>query len=243
MCGLAAVPVGDLEYPLVAINETLNATWPTSDSRWKGDKIIVEYVKGQADREYVTSDTGTLYGRDPTRTWGQYIPGIEIVAPSNYYFPFYEWKVVPEEMPLLWMGPMACFLSGVLVMLGSYFRSANLLVVAIVCVSIAASLVLLSSHRIVELTYFCSECDSLTKYMSEDGLSLGTLPDSTEDPDFFADNNCPHTIHLKCEQGRNAYLGGGVINLICMYLMFIGIELRRNSLTRVSLASQDETSK
>ena len=60
--------------------------------------------------------------------------------------------------------------------------------------------------------------------------TLGKLPDGVEDPDLFADNNCPVSLHTKCEGGRKVYLVGGVINLVCMYLMFGTIEYRRHKL-------------
>ncbi len=96
---------------------------------------------------------------------------------------------------------------------------------------------MIASHRVVELTQFCGDCDSMTKHISSDGHSLGysiciimmlhtsyhsttssPLPDGAADPDLFADNNCPELLHKKCEGGRGVYLAGGVINLICMVI-------------------------
>jgi len=249
MCGLAAVPVGDIRFDSIAAKVTMNVTYPTASDSWKGEKIVVQFVQGVPTNEYVTKkvdgkkvdgeDDGEV-SRSPSRNW-TYIPGLIITAPTNFYLPMYEWKVVPEEMPLMWTAPMWCFMTGVVTLYGSISQRRDILLVALILVSISSSLLLISAHRLVELTYFCSECDSQTRYMSSDGLSLGPLPDSTEDPDFFADNNCPVSLHMKCKNGRNIYLAGGVINLICMYLMLISIEVRRYKLLQSpALASQDQ---
>ena len=44
---------------------------------------------------------------------------------------------------------------------------------ALLLVGVSASLLLLASHRVVELTQFCGECDSMTKHISDDGKTLG----------------------------------------------------------------------
>jgi hypothetical protein len=241
MCGLSAVPVGDIRFETTPSQSHLNVTWPTDSDKWNGERIVVEFDNGAAIAEYVEDEDGVLVFREVSRDWRSYIPGLIITAPTNFYLPMYEWKVVPEEMPLLWTAPMWCFMTGVVTLVASNHRKRDILLVALVLVSISASLLLIAAHRLVELTHFCSECDSMTKYMSDDGMTLGKLPDSTEDPDYFADNNCPHTLHIKCEGGRNIYLAGGVINLICMYFMLITVEYRRHKLHKAgALSSQDQ---
>jgi len=242
MCGLAAIPVGDIRFDITSVNTKLNATWPTSSSRWKGERIIVEYDQGTAQREFFySSQNHTWISRELTHQWGPYSPGLQLDFPTNYYQPINEWKVVPEEMPLMWIAPMWCFLAGILTLYGSFTRRRDILLNALVLVGISSSLVLIASHRVVELTHFCSECDSQTKYMSSDGKTLGSLPDGAVDPDVFADNNCPDLLHLKCEKGRDVYLAGSVISLICMYFLFVTIEVRRSFLkSSPGLASQDE---
>eukprot|EP00299_Pterocystis_sp_00344_P002857 c1321_g1_i1.p1 GENE.c1321_g1_i1~~c1321_g1_i1.p1 ORF type:complete len:287 (+),score=49.87 c1321_g1_i1:1-861(+) len=242
MCGLAAIPVGDIRFELQQVTSgKLNVTWPTESHRWKGEKIIVEFVSGSAEREFFENENGTLEVRAPSKEWGSYIPGLSLSFPQNYYQPINEWKVVPEEMPLMWIAPIWCFLTGILVLYGSFAGKRELLLNALVLAGVSASLVLIASHRVVELTHFCSECDSMTKHISGDGMHLGALPDGASDPDMFADNNCPASLHLKCEKGRDVYLAGGIINLICMYLLFATIEVRRHILgNRRALASFDE---
>jgi hypothetical protein len=198
---------------------------------------VVEFIEGVAKHEYIETVNGTQQ-RELTRTWGSYIPGLKINFPANAYQPINEWKVVPEEMPLMWIAPMWCFLTGVLTLLASYIKRRDLLLNALVMVSISTSLLLIAAHRVVELTTFCSECDSATKYMTSH--ALGKLPDGVEDPDLFADNNCPVSLHTKCQGGRNVYLAGGVINLVVMYLMFGTIEARRYFIRQnQGLASKD----
>lgn len=237
MCGLAAIPVGDIRFELRAQTNTFNATYPTESSVWKGERIVVEFVEGVATNEYIHTANGTEQ-RGLSRTWGSYIPGLRMNFPTNAYQPINEWKVVPEEMPLMWIAPMWCFLTGALTLFASHLERRDLLLNALVLVSISTSLLLIAAHRVVELTTFCSDCDSVTKHLS--AHALGKLPDGVEDPDLFADNNCPVSLHLKCEGGRKVYLMGGVINLIAMYLMFGTIEARRYSIRKSQgLANQD----
>jgi len=240
MCGLAAIPVGDIRFELTPVEAHINATYPTASKQWKGERIVVEFQDGAAVREYVKGSTGELEGRDLTRQWGSYIPGLRLTFSSSYFYqPIQEWKVVPEEMPLMWIAPMWAFLTTLVALGASYNKRSDLLLNALVFVGVSASLLLIASHRVVELTTFCAECDAMTKYMSSH--ALGGLPDGAEDPDLFADNNCPEILHLKCEGGRNVYLAGSVINLIAMYVMMVSIEVRRRFIgDGGSLASHDE---
>eukprot|EP00301_Raphidiophrys_heterophryoidea_P010144 c15190_g1_i1.p1 GENE.c15190_g1_i1~~c15190_g1_i1.p1 ORF type:complete len:275 (+),score=75.79 c15190_g1_i1:104-928(+) len=224
MCGLAAIPVGDIRFELHAQQTTFNATYPTENKAWKGERVVVEFVEGVATTEYIQTENGTI-SRGVSRSWGSFIPGLKINLGAKAYQPINEWKVVPEEMPLMWIAPMWCFLTGLLTLLASHLGRRDLLLNALVLVSISTSLLLIAAHRVVELTYLCSECDSQTKHMT--AHALGRLPDGVEDPDLFADNNCPVSLHTKCQGGRNVYLAGGVINLVVMYLMFGTIEARR----------------
>jgi len=243
LCGLAAIPVGDIRFELTPVTAKLNATYPTANSNWAGERIVVEFDNGAAVKEYVRQTDGTTLGRDVTRDWGSYIPGLKLTFTNSYFYqPIQEWKVVPEEMPLMWIAPMWCFLTGLLTLYSSIIKRRDFLLNALLLVGISASLLLIASHRVVELTTFCAECDAQTKYMSGDGLHLGGLPDGSEDPDLFADNNCPEVLHLKCEGGRNVYLAGSVINLIAMYIMMISIEVRRSFISD-SLASHDSAAK
>jgi hypothetical protein len=52
MCGLAAIPVGDIRFEIEAVTTKMNATWPTSSNKWKGEQIIVEFNEGVANREF-----------------------------------------------------------------------------------------------------------------------------------------------------------------------------------------------
>jgi len=227
MLGLAAIPVGDIRFELQAQMTTFNATYPTDSVHWKGQRITVEYIEGVATNEYLHTVNGTEK-HSLSRDWGTYIPGLRLKFPTNAYQPINEWKVVPEEMPLMWIAPMWCFLTGILTLLASHIQRRDLLLNALVLVGISTSLLLIAAHRVVELTTFCSECDAATKYMTSH--TLGKLPDGVEDPDLFADNNCPVSLHAKCQGGKNVYLAGGVINLVVMYLMFATIEFRRHQI-------------
>jgi hypothetical protein len=64
----------------------------------------------------------TWIAREVTRQWGQYTPGLELTFPKNYYQPINEWKIIPEEMPLMWISPIWCFFAGLLALYGSYTR-------------------------------------------------------------------------------------------------------------------------
>lgn len=246
MCGLAAIPVGDIRFELSPVTEmAINATYPTASSSYTGDRITVEFKEGVAVREYVTLKNHSVVGRGLTREWGSYIPGLKLTFGSSYYYQStQEWKVVPEEMPLMWVAPMWAFLTGALTLAASYLRRRDMLLNALLLVGVSASLLLLASHRVVELTQFCGECDAMTKHIADDGKTLGGLPDGAVDPDMFADNNCPEILHLKCEKGRDVYVAGSVICLICMYIMLGTIEARRHGIfSNPSLSSQDEAGK
>lgn len=52
MCGLAAIPIGDVTFNLAPTNAHLNITYPTAHHKWKGEQIIVEFQNGEAIFEY-----------------------------------------------------------------------------------------------------------------------------------------------------------------------------------------------
>lgn len=264
MLGLSAVPVGDVKFDLIPATGTFNVTFPTVSSHFPNSKkALVEYVDGVAVRELGFNTTTNSYSiRQPLGRalsnfrsgdshftpyspgkYRPYTPGLKINLVGKFYLPTYEWKVVPEEMPLLWISPMWCFLSGLVVLLASANRKRELLLNGLVFVGISASLVLIASHRVVELTYLCRTCNGMIS--DTDSLShgkLGKLLDGITDPDDFADNNCPSTLQMKCEKGTGVYLFGSVVLLVCMYVMFITIEYKRHDLgvnKGKGLASQD----
>jgi len=227
-------------------------------------KAIVEYVNGVATREFGYNSTledftqnqvlGTALSQFHADNSGftpyvngkyrPYTPGLKVKLVGNFYLPTYEWKVIPEEMPLLWISPIWCFLTGLLVMYGSARGRTDLLLNALIFVGVSLSLVLISSHRVVELTYMCRTCNGMTSDRSAlEGGSLGKLLDGVSDPDDFADNNCPSTLQMKCEKGTAVYLAGSIILLICMYVLLVTIEIRRYCLKPSGLSTQDATGK
>ena len=140
MLGLAAVPVGDVRFELKAASTTFNVTFPTSSSHFPQSKTaLVEYVDGVAVREHGFNTTTNLFSieqelgtallnfheNDSSFTphepgkYRPYIPGLKLNLVGNFYLPTYEWKVVAEEMPLLWIAPIWGFLTGLFVLVGS----------------------------------------------------------------------------------------------------------------------------
>ena len=148
MLGLSAVPVGDVRFDLQPATGSFNVTFPTKAGDFPtGKKAVVEYIDGVATREFGYNSTTKKYtskqelgtalrayhnGESDFRPYENglyrpYTPGLQINVVGSFYLPTYEWKVVPEEMPLLWIAPMWAFLTGLLVFVASMSESRDLL--------------------------------------------------------------------------------------------------------------------